>query len=51
MRRANPVQRGLVAEPEQWGWSSYRRYALGEEGAVKLNQQKEIRIKLSTQAA
>jgi putative transposase len=46
----NPVKRGLVAEPEQWRWSSYRSYAFGEEGAVKLNQQKEIRIKLPPQA-
>ena len=34
----NPVKRGLVLEPEQWAWSSYRGYALGEEGIVKLNQ-------------
>ena len=34
----NPVKRGLVVEPEQWAWSSYRGYALGEEGVVKLNQ-------------
>jgi putative transposase len=48
---ANPVKRGLVQEPEQWRWSSYRSYAFGEEGAVKLNQQREIEIKLSTEAA
>ena len=34
----NPVQRGLVREPEQWTWSSYRSYALGEAGAVKINE-------------
>ena len=34
----NPAKRGLVLEPEQWAWSSYRGYALGEEGIVKLNQ-------------
>jgi len=34
----NPVRRGLVPEPELWEWSSYRSYALQEEGAVKLNQ-------------
>ena len=36
----NPVKRALVLEPEpeQWAWSSYRSYALGEEGVVKLNQ-------------
>jgi putative transposase len=32
----NPVKRGLVASPEQWRWSSYRYYALGENGAVKI---------------
>ena len=34
----NPVRRGLVMEPEQWPWSSYRSYAFGEEGMVKINQ-------------
>jgi putative transposase len=33
----NPVRRGLVAAPEQWAWSSYRAYAFGEAGVVKLN--------------
>ena len=28
----NPVKRGLVASPEQWRWSSYRYYLLGEPG-------------------
>ena len=23
----NPVRRGLVKQPEQWRWSSYREYA------------------------
>lgn len=34
----NPVKRGLVLEPEQWEWSSYRSYGFGEEGMVKINQ-------------
>lgn len=34
----NPVKRGLVLEPEQWKWSSYRSYAYEEEGLVKINQ-------------
>jgi putative transposase len=34
----NPVKRGLVLEPEQWEWSSYRSYALDEEGMVRINQ-------------
>jgi REP-associated tyrosine transposase len=40
----NPVKRGLVQEPEQWKWSSYRSYGLGEEGMVKINLwQKAVR--------
>ena len=31
----NPVKRGLVLEPEQWPWSSYRSYAHQEAGKVK----------------
>jgi len=34
----NPVQRGLVAEPEDWRWSSYRFYLLGEPGLVRVNE-------------
>jgi putative transposase len=34
----NPVRRGLVLDPEQWLWSSYRSYAFGEEGMVKIDQ-------------
>jgi putative transposase len=34
----NPVKRGLLLEPEQWQWSSYRSYAYQEEGRVKINQ-------------
>ena len=33
----NPVKRGLVSAPELWACSSYRWYALGEAGVVKLN--------------
>jgi putative transposase len=33
----NPVKRGLVEEPEQWRWSSYRSYAFGEVGLVRIN--------------
>jgi putative transposase len=32
----NPVHRGLVDKPEDWPWSSYRHYALGEVGAVPI---------------
>jgi putative transposase len=33
----NPVVRGLVERPEQWDWSSFRTYAGGETGIVKVN--------------
>ncbi|MGO8793898.1 MAG: REP-associated tyrosine transposase [Candidatus Sulfotelmatobacter sp.] len=33
----NPVKEGLVQEPEQWAWSSYRSYAYEEAGMVKIN--------------
>jgi len=32
----NPVRRGLVASPEEWGWSSYRWYLTREAGPVKI---------------
>jgi len=34
----NPVKRGLVPEPEQWQWSSFRSYVYDEVGVVKINQ-------------
>ena len=30
----NPVTRGLVEKPEDWSWSSFRHYLLGERGVV-----------------
>ena len=33
----NPVTRGLVRSPEQWRWSSFRSYAYGEPGPVRIN--------------
>src|SRR5664280_1062427 len=35
----NPVKRGLVTAPEDWKWSSFRAYACGEEGLVRVNCQ------------
>ena len=35
----NPVKRELVNKPEEWAWSSYRWYAYGEEGKVRINVQ------------
>ena len=34
----NPVKRGLVANPEDWLWSSYRYYQTGEQGRVKIRR-------------
>jgi putative transposase len=33
----NPVVRGLVRRPEDWEWSSFRAYASGEVGIVRVN--------------
>jgi REP element-mobilizing transposase RayT len=33
----NPVVRGLATSPEEWRWSSYRSYAYGETGLVRIN--------------
>jgi putative transposase len=35
----NPVKRGLVARPEDWPWSSFRHYAMGEGGVVEIESQ------------
>ena len=32
----NPVKRGLVSEPDQWSWSSFRAYAYREPGPVTI---------------
>ena len=32
----NPVTRGLVYEPLDWRWSSFRHYATGEPGVVEI---------------
>jgi putative transposase len=42
----NPVKRGLVASPELWCWSSYREYAFGETGRVRLNDWSVLKLKL-----
>jgi putative transposase len=33
----NPVKRGLVREPDQWTWSSFRSYLYGEPGRTRIN--------------
>jgi len=35
----NPVKRGLVAEPAEWKWSSFRHYALREVGIVEIESE------------
>ena len=35
----NPVKRGLVSEPEEWPWSSFRHYATGTRGTVEIESQ------------
>jgi putative transposase len=32
----NPVTRGLVCEPGDWKWSSFRHYLTGEPGTVEI---------------
>ena len=32
----NPVRRGLVGNPEDWEWSSYRHYLTGKAGVVEI---------------
>jgi putative transposase len=47
----NPVQRGLVESPEQWRWSSFRAYFLGEAGPVAVNQWDVLKMKIRAPAA
>jgi putative transposase len=35
----NPVNRGLVAKPEDWEWSSFRHYATGLLGTVEIESE------------
>ncbi len=35
----NPVTRGLVDQPEDWRWSSFRHYAFGEEGRIEIESE------------
>jgi putative transposase len=44
----NPVKRGLVGEPEQWKWSSFRHYAYDEVGPVLVNEQQPVKLKRRT---
>ena len=33
----NPIKRGLVENPEDWKWSSYRTYGVKERGTVNMD--------------
>jgi putative transposase len=46
----NPVTRGLVLEPQQWDWSSYRHYSDGERGAVLVNEERKAELKVRKSA-
>ena len=47
----NPVKRGLVIQPEQWAWSSFRNYAFGEAGPVRINDSQVLEMKIRPPAA
>ena len=32
----NPVKRGLVSQPSEWAWSSFRHYATGEQRVAEV---------------
>ena len=39
----NPVHRGLVSNPEDWEWSSFRHYLSGVTGRVEIESQWTVR--------
>ena len=41
----NPVKRGLVLQPEQWVWSSYRYYAYDQAGLVVVNEPQRAELR------
>jgi putative transposase len=49
----NPVNRGLVYEPIDWQWSSFRHYATGDRGTVEIESfwTEAIREKAATALA
>jgi putative transposase len=42
----NPVTRGLVEQPEQWPWSSFRSYAYGAAGPLQVNDCHVLKMRL-----
>ncbi len=47
----NPVNRGLVASPEQWRWSSFRWYLCGEVGPVRIHDTDILVMRIRPPAA
>jgi putative transposase len=47
----NPVKRALVSEPEQWAWSSFRDYLLGQTGIVRVNDTDVMTMRVRPPAA
>jgi putative transposase len=47
----NPVERGLVMEPDQWLWSSFRSYMYGEVGPVRVNAWQLLELRVTGSAA
>ena len=47
----NPVERGLVAEPDQWLWSSFRSCLYGEIGPVRVNDWQLLELRVTGVAA
>jgi putative transposase len=44
----NPVKRGLCAAPEDWPWSSFRAWALGEIGVVEVESEMAASLREAT---
>jgi len=45
----NPVKRGLVNDPAEWKWSSFRHYAFREIGAVEVESEWTARDRENTE--
>ena len=42
----NPLRRGLVMEPQDWPWSSFRHYAYDEPGPVLVNEVQRAALRI-----
>jgi putative transposase len=42
----NPVTRGLVFEPQQWPWSSFRDYSGDERGPLLVNEERKAELRI-----